>query len=300
MNDVMPNAATYNVSNSEAIAFISCKRMWEFAFGLNLTPKETPTPLARGSLGHLAFEHYVLARLSGDSHEKALQAGLAVFGPALTEMKVEVVMETQMLWQRYMQHHQGWPEWNLLGTEQRVDLQLTDTLAVPIRYDLLIQEKHTGKIRIVDYKFTYDFWWDDDHNLNPQMPKYIGVLRANGQAIDGGYLEEIRTRSIKDPDPKKLWRRTRYDPSPKKIERMLRQHVAISLAIEDYKKTGTPEQRLVNSIPVLNKHGICKNCSFKVPCDSLNNGVTDLAVQLRTDFTDNTYGYNKQIFLDEI
>lgn len=290
----------YNVSNSEAIAFISCKRMWEFAFGFNLAPKVMPDPLARGTLGHSAFEAYVNARLAGDSHESAIKAGLAVIQAAMTEIKLDVVMQVQFLWGRYMDHHNGWPEWELIGTEQRVDLQLTETLAMPIRYDLLVRERATGKLKIVDYKFAFNFWTPFEHDLNPQMPKYIGVMRANGEPVEGGFLEEIRTRDMKNLDPKGLWRRTAYNPPVKKIQSMLRQHVAVSMAIEKHKQNGTPQERVVQSIPVLNKYGVCQFCNFKSLCNSLNNGVTDLSVQMRTDFVDNTYGYNKQIFLDEI
>lgn len=291
----------YNVSNSEAIAFISCKRMWEFAFGFNLAQKVTPKPLARGTLGHSAFEAYVNARLGGDSHESAVQAGLAVMQAAMSYILPDIIMEVQFLWTRYMSSHNGWPEWELVGTEQRVDLQLTETLAMPIRYDLMVREKNTGKLKIVDYKFTYDFWKPSDHDLNPQMPKYIGVMKANGEPVEGGFLEEIRTRNMKNLDPRGLWKRTPYNPPLAKIQQMLRQHVAISMAIEQYKTTGTPEERLRNSIPVLNKYGACQFCNFKEPCNSLNSGVTDISVQLRTDFVSNTYGYNHQgRFLDEI
>lgn len=297
----IPTTPVYNVSNSEAITWLSCKRMWEFAFGHELAPTVTPIPLARGTLGHLYFQRYAEARLNGASHDLAVQHAEAVFMEAMQEgLSPELVMMTQFLCRRYMDHHKGWPEWIILGTEERLDLSITEQIGLPIRYDLYVEEIATGMKRVVDYKFTYNFWYPHEHDLNPQMPKYIGVMRANGLQVDGGYLEQIRTREIKGYDPKKLWHRTRYDPTVKKIRSVLQQHVGASLEIQQHQSL-PPAQRWSQALPVLNKYGVCKLCNFKDLCASMNEGVpfSDLAVTIRENYTENTYGYNKEM-LDEI
>lgn len=288
-----------NVSNSEVTAFLSCKRMYRYAFTYNLEPKDRSKMYAldRGTLGHLAFEVYITIRLEGGSHAQALKAVREMFMRELASgsASIELVNEVRFLWERYMQFHDGWPDWNLLGTEQRLDLKLTDTLSFPIRYDLYIEEKRTGRRLIGDFKFTYDFWSPEDHELNGQMPKYIAVLRANGFRCDGGFLEEVRTRPLgkeKSADRKNLWRRTTYVPSIAKQQSVLRQHVAASLEIESFRALSEEEQRK-HAIPVLNKHGACKYCNFKSLCNSENEGKKDLTPDMSIDYQENTYGYNK-------
>lgn len=291
-----------NISNSEVTTFLSCKRQYNFAFVDNITPKDTATPLSRGTLGHRAFELYVEARLNSSSHEQAMKAGTYAFQEAQGVVAIDVILETQFLWQRYMDFHQGWPEWTLLGTEQRLDLPITDTLNMTIRYDLYVEEKATGKRAIGDYKFAYDFWTPDDHDLNGQMPKYITVMNLNNQRVDFGFLEEVRTRKLgkdKSSDPKNLWRRTMYRPSAAKKQAMLKQHVAAALEIEKHWDM-TPEERNEVSVPVLNKHGACKFCNFITLCNSMNEGVTDLKVAIESQYVQNTYGYNNQQQIEDL
>lgn len=291
-----------NISNSEVTTFLSCKRQYDFAFIDNLAPKNTATPLSRGTLGHRAFELYVKARLEGSNHDSAMKAGLYAFQEAQGVVSIDVILETQFLWNRYMAFHKGWPDWIMLGTEERLDLPITDTLNLTIRYDLYMEERATGKRAIGDYKFTYDFWSPKDHDMNGQMPKYITVMNLNGFRVDYGFLEEVRTRKLgkeKAQDHKNLWRRTKYIPSAAKKQQMLKQHIATSLQIEEHREL-TPEQRRNVSIPVLNKHGACKYCNFSDLCNTMNEGVTDLSVMTQSDYVQNTYGYNQQQQIEDL
>lgn len=292
-----------NISNSEVTSWLSCRQMYYFAFFLNLAPKETPTPLARGTLGHAFFEKYIEARLNGAAHANSIEHAAQVFPEALKNgVSVEVVLETKALCDRYMAHHKGWPEWELLGTEERVDLKVTNEITIPIRYDLLVRDRASGRVLLGDFKFTYDFWSPNDHSLNGQAPKYIAVMQANGLQVDGGFLEEIRTRKLgkeKANDTKNLWRRTSYYPSNARRRSALKQHIAASFEIIDY-WNASEDEREARSVPVLNKHGACKFCNFTSLCSSKLDGKTDLSLDIATDFVDNTYGYNKTATLEDL
>jgi len=284
-----------NISNSEVTAWLTCRRQYYYAFVKELTPKSTPTPLARGTLGHLYFQRYAEARLQGMSHEQAMKVAEKVFADAMTSLGVEVVAETKFLVNRYMQFHKGWPNWRILGTEERFDCKVTDTISMPMRYDLYVEEISTNRRLIVDFKFTYDFWSPEDHDLNGQNPKYITVMNNAGTPVDGAVLEEIRTRKLgteKSSDAKNLWRRTHYFPSVNKKRSVLKQHIAASLEIEAYRAL-PPDKMQDATIPVLNKHGACKYCNFKELCIiDLDGGETAVAIEV--GFVKNTYGYNEQ------
>lgn len=286
-----------NVSNSEVVTWLSCRQQYYFAHYLNLEPKVMGTPLYRGNVGHEAFQRYAEARIDGRSHENALQEGKDVFAVALKSNpdRIDTILETLNIWIRYMEFHKGWPEWEFLSVEQRYDLPLNEDINITIRYDAMVRERNSGKILIGDYKFTYDFWTPTDHSLNGQMPKYISVMNANGIAVHGGFLEEIRTRPLgkeKQNDPKEKWRRTYYYPSVAKKQNTLKQHIVAGLEISEYWNL-SDEERELKSVPVLNKHGACKYCNFKEVCASKLDGG-DVAYMLSLDFKPNTYGYNNE------
>lgn len=291
INPFVETPPARNVSNSEVTCFLSCKRQYEYAFMLELQPKETAAPLARGSIFHHAMELYWRARIAGHSHEASMQAAEEAFTHPCEPTTIDVVMNAQFLWQRYMTAHDGFPDWEPLGTEVQMDLPLTSTLNMTIKYDFYFKERSTGKCYILDYKLAYEFWTDEDHDLNGQMPKYIAVLQANGYQVDGGYLEEIRTRELgaeKQRDPRNLWRRTRYVPSSPLKQSVLRQHVAASIEIEKFRSLPLEDRKNV-SLPVLNKHGACKFCNFKDLCRAELEGKKDLTVDIRVGYTQSTY-----------
>lgn len=285
-----------NISNSEVTCFLSCKRMYEFAFMQELAPKEMSVPLARGSIGHQYLEFYWKARMAGASHTNAMEAGDEAFFNPCEQTTVDVLMETQFIVTRFVTHNEElFDSWEPLGVEEQFDLPMTSSLNITIKYDLYFRDRSSGLCYILDWKFTYDWWSIEDHDLNGQMPKYIAVMQANGLQVDGGYLMEIRTRKLgeeKSRDAKNLWKRTSYKPSHARKRAVLQQHISASLEIEKFRAL-PPDERRDAAIPVLNKHGACKFCNFKDLCNSMIEGKKDLSVDIRTGYVQSTYGYNK-------
>lgn len=281
-----------NVSNSEVTTFLSCKRQYNFAFIENLAPKNTSDPLARGSAFHNAMEIYWNLRMQGMAHAEAMAEALNRGFAVLPEgWSLDMLMHAQFLWTRYMNFHDGFPDWEPLGTEIKLTVPLTPSLTISIQYDFYFRNIRTGKFILLDWKVTYEFWKDEDHSLNGQMPKYIAVLQANGYPVDEGCLAEIRSRNLgkdKASDPRNLWRFTRYNPSYDKKRQVLAQHITASMAIERHRNL-SPEDRDIESIPVLNKHGACKFCNFTDLCMAMLEGRRDLSVDIRVGYIHNDY-----------
>lgn len=287
------------ISNSEATAWLACRRQYLWGYYRNLTPKRTPDNFTRGTLGHLAFQRYAEALMAGLNHDAAMKAAESAFKDAVGHLEIAIIMQTQFLFTRYMNHpdNKGWPYWRVINTEQHHDLKMNDDITLPLRYDIMVEERATGKVLIGDFKYTYDFWRFGDHDLNGQLPKYIYVMNANGIQVHGGFLEEIRTRELgkeKASQPKNLWRRTQYRPTLEKKRNLIKQHLLASMEITDFWNLPTDEEREFKAIPVLDKYGICKNCFFREACATyLDGGDVDLYLDMH--FTQNTYGYNEQI-----
>lgn len=294
MNDLI--APSRNISNSEVTTFLSCRQQYDFAFMRNLAPKKSQKALDRGTLGHLAFQYYIEARLNNANHEKALQHSAKAFSEAINlDTPYDTVVETRFLYERYQAFHVGWPNWKLLGTEQAAELKITDEIVMPMRYDLMVEEIDSGRILIGDFKYTYRFWSQAEHSLNGQIVKYIVIMQKNGQRVDGGFLEQIRTEKLgkeKSSDHRNLWHRHHYYPSASKRRNMVKQHIAASLEIMEYRQL-PPDEREAKTIPVLNKHGACKYCNFKELCGFKIDGA-DIEHTIELDFKQNTYGYNEE------
>jgi hypothetical protein len=241
--------------------------------------------------------------MAGLKHEAALKASESAFKDAMGHLEIDTILQTQFLYTRYMNHpsNAGWPQWKVLGTEQHHDLKMTDDITLPIRYDIMVEERKTGKVLIGDFKYTYDFWQFGDHDLNGQMPKYIYVMNANGITVHGGFLEEVRTRPLgkeKASDPKNLWRRTYYYPSIRKKRAVIKQHLSAGMEIQEFWDM-TDEEREFKAIPVLDRYGICKGCFFREACaTNLDGGDVELFLDMH--FTQNTYGYNDEIVKDAL
>lgn len=280
-----------NISNSEVTTWLSCRRQYVYAFGMELEPINTSTPLARGTVFHYAMELYWKARMQGHDHDTSMSMAMVAFGEIPEGYTLDQVMEAQFLWVRYMNHHEGFPDWKPLGTELKYILPITPTINMSIKYDFYFEVISSGKRYVLDYKTSFDFWTIEDHDLNGQMPKYIAALQANGFQVDGGILEEIRTRKLgkeKASDPKNLFRRTFYTPSFAKKRSVLAQHIAAAVEIEEFRNMPKEEQAL-KAIPVLNKHGACKFCNFKDLCNSELEGKKDLSVDIRVGYRHNDY-----------
>lgn len=288
--------AVRNISNSEVTCFLSCRRMYYFAFGLELQPKVLARALNRGNLFHYASERYWKARMEGHAHNACFQHAEQVFASeeVTSAIPLDQIMEAHFLWQRcYTANAEMFSSWEPLGVEVKEDMEMTPTLNITIKYDLRYRDVD-GKIYILDWKTAYDFWSVKDHDNNAQMPKYIGVMRGNGYQIDGGQIFEVRTRKLgkeKSADPNNLWRMTPYKPSIAKTRSVLKQHIMASREIEQF-RVNSPERQLDLAIPVLSKYGACTLCNFTDLCNAVNEGKTDLTVDIRVGYDRNDYRYN--------
>lgn len=87
-------------------------------------------------------------------------------------------------------------EYEILAVEQEFNLE-TDEGEFPFVVDLIIRHKETGLVYVVDHKTAFYLYDEDQTGLMPQIPKYIGALRALGYNITAGFYQIIRTQALK-------------------------------------------------------------------------------------------------------
>jgi len=289
---IAPNLGDANmrrISNSEAACWLTCKRKYFYEFDLNLEPKVVGQALGRGVLLHDVLALYYERLKAGVSHNVAVVDARARLQTFMASLPMETVMEVDRLLQGYWNYYQGDKDWEILEVEKSYDLPLTEEYEYALRLDLLVRVRSTGAIVLVDHKTTYDFWSADDLDLNPQFPKYIGSLRANGVAVDYALLNQIRTRSIKNPDANDLFRRVDYRPSRQKVANAIREQVIVNQEIVKHRSLPI-EVRGNMATRVLNKQ-ICKYCDMKPLCMSEYDGG-EIKHMVDNDYKQRTYGYN--------
>jgi hypothetical protein len=166
---------------------------------------------------------------------------------------------------------------------------MNDDYMFDLKFDLFIQEINTGKYALVDHKTTYDFWHQDDVDLSAQFPKYIGTMRANGHKVDKVIINQLRTRSLKNPAYEDLFKRIDCVPSRAKIANLMREQIMVSEEIHKHRQLPL-EVRSATVTRVMNKQ-ICKWCDSKPLCMSELDGG-DITTAIATDYKQNTYGRN--------
>lgn len=291
----MVEAEPRNISNSEVFAWNKCQRYYYYSFDLNLTPNRPANSLARGIVGHSALENYYKWLQENPSDfDRAEKYAFKVLALALEKadmFDMNMLADLRSILGRYfvMAKNDGW---KILAVERRFDWKITDDITYTLRLDLAIRDpKYVGEVVLVDHKFVYNFWQVQDIDLNPQLPKYLGGIRANGLQVDRVMVNQIRWRIRKSsPYPDNEMFKRDYDkPNQATVENLMREQVLISRRIQQWRELPI-EERNRRAVGVRNNL-ICKSCSFADLCiTELKGGYIEGIVE--TDFRQNDYGYN--------
>ncbi len=280
------------ISNSEVATWLTCKRKYYYEFDLALEPVKSSPALGRGILLHEVLANYYQCLKDGFTHEAAIVNARQLLQTFMANNSygMETVIEVDRLLAGYWAHYKGDPDWEILEVERGYDVELTSAYEYALRLDLLVKSRSTGHVILVDHKTAYDFWSADDLDLNPQFPKYIGSLRANGLKVDKAILNQIRTRKLKAPGPDDLYRRTVSNPSNAKVANAMREQMLASEEIVAHRALPVEVQE-ATAIRLLNKAGGCKFCDVKPLCMSEYDGG-NITHMVANEFKKRTYGYN--------
>jgi len=288
----MPSARL--ISNSEVSTWLLCRRKYYYNFDLNLVPVNRSESLSRGILGHDVLAAYYKVLSVGGLHEQAVAEARKLLMAAMDAFSMELCLELDGILKNYWDHYKGTDlqKYEILKVEDMYQLPINSDFEYVFRFDLYLKERTTGKCVLMDHKFVYDFWNADKLALNPQFPKYVGAMRANGLQVDECILNQIRYRKIKEPTEDQLWRRSVVLPSNAKIRFSLKEQILASKEIAAHKFLPV-EVRSDHALGVRNPL-VCKYCEFKELCASEYDGG-DTTYMIQNEYTSNTYGYNAPI-----
>jgi len=285
----MPVREPIIVSNSEALAWLRCRRQYYYNYDLALEPVTQPGYFFKGNLVHAAHERYYKALQSGQGHAQAVQAGNEAFQVALekdTGDNLGDIGTLKTVMKRYWNEVAANDDWQILAVEKNYNLPLTPDFSFGFKPDLIANID--GLVTIVDHKNVYDFWHRRELDLDPQSRKYMAALIGLGKGVDRVMHNQTRYRLLKTrtQSTEELFRRDYATPNADERRGMLSEQIKVTMQVAKHRQLDI-EARERESLRVLNKQ-VCEKCVFAELCyTELRGGQIETMKQL--DFKPNTY-----------
>jgi hypothetical protein len=309
--DINTSKSDRKVSNSEVITFQTCKHRYHLCFDLNLEPVNPGTALYRGTVGHVMlqayYEHFIglySGQKTDEVYRRAEDAAWAKYRTyyAHADMSQEdILLDLKRIMERYFHYVRYYPDdlksatnsnqkdWIILQVERYYDLDLTEDFRYVARLDLVA--RIDGLITIVDHKFTYNFWSQDKLDLNPQLPKYVGIMRNNGVRVDQVMVNQVRYRWRKSSPyiDTEMFKYAFYTPTPTEVRTHLKEQILVSKDVVEW-RVKPLEERARIATRILNDM-VCGSCPVKGLCIMGLKGI-DIANEIKAAYQPNTYDYN--------
>ena len=295
------------VSHSEVESYLLCRRKHYYGYVMSLQTRSVSTALAMGTAGHAILEaSYGYLLTQGESNAEQLAAfddGLIVAERVYQEIVADGYEDDDkradlhdMLFNWYFKNEPLVTEgWEIMAVEEEFVLEYDNSdpdnpLQYPFKIDVIARDPN-GKVVVVDHKFTYDFLTYEGTELQPQIPKYIGALRALNHKVDYGAYNQIKTRRIvgtkskafpdgKGPTLDQALNFMAIKPSPTRVKRVFLEQIGVANEIQYRKATLSDEDQDITSYRVANKM-VCQTCNFKDLCVSqLIGGNSKLLIEV--------------------
>jgi CRISPR/Cas system-associated exonuclease Cas4 (RecB family) len=286
-----------SVSHSEVDSYLLCRRKHYYGYGLSLERLTTSHSLATGTAGHRILEKFYEKLLElGATAEEQLAAWDQAIAVAQAEYELIVDEGYENVNNRAELHdmlfHAEWGYfanefmvnngWRVLAVEQEFNLlynEATDS-QYPFVVDMIVEDPN-GKIAVIDHKFVYDFYTPAQTDLQPQIPKYIGALRAMNYPVAYGAYNMIRTRKLKTPEPDSMNYFMMLKPNTDRVLNTFMEQLGVAAEIQALKELSLEEQSK-RAYRTANKM-VCQSCSFREICSTeLMGGNTEL--MLKTEY----------------
>jgi hypothetical protein len=283
-----------SVSHSEVDSYLLCRRKHYYGYGLSLERISTSHSLATGTAGHRVLEAFYAYLMSlsdtaegqRENFDLALDRAKIVYEEIIKEGYEDAPNRAtlhDMLfdeeWGYFANEFMVRNGWRILAVEQEFNLVYdTDTESTyPFVVDLIVQDPE-GRYVVIDHKFVYDFYTPEQTDLQPQIPKYIGALRAMNYEIVYGAYNMIRTRKLKQPTPDAMQYFMILKPNSERVLNTFMEQLGVAAEIQALKEL-TIEDQSKRAYRTANKM-VCQSCSFRDICSTeLIGGNTELMMK---------------------
>jgi hypothetical protein len=286
-----------SVSHSEVDSYLLCRRKHYYGYGLSLERISKSQALATGTAGHKILEAFYAHLMSLaetaegqlENFDLGLQRAYKMYENIIDEGYEDAPNRATLY---DMLFHEEWGYfanefmvkngWRILAVEAEFSLvydKETDS-RYPFVVDLVAEDPQ-GRWVVIDNKFVYDFYTPGQTDLQPQIPKYIGALRAMNHEIVYGAYNMIRTRKLKTPTSDTMSYFMILKPNTDRVLNTFMEQLGVAAEIQALKEL-TIEEQNKRAYRTANKM-VCQSCSFKDICSTeLIGGNTQL--MLKTEY----------------
>ena len=192
---------TITVSYSELDTAKQCPLKHQFAYVERWSKPQLPdSALAKGTAWHLVLE----------THYNALRRGGTL---AAARDAVEIVIEGRvhedlrdLVWWMYNGYTDYWgadDDWKILAVEHAAECRLLtpsghrSQFVLKMKIDLVVREKRTGNIKVIDHKSGKDLPTARAFELDDQFGLYTWAMRQMGKRVFSSEWNAARTLRLK-------------------------------------------------------------------------------------------------------
>ena len=269
-----------SVSHSEVDSYLLCRRKHYYGYTLSLQRVKESSALAMGTAGHTVLEAFYTAILEGKDFDTAVGVARETADGLAIEIPANRANIFDTLFTYYFPNEPFVKEgYEILAVEKKFNLEYDEEnkMQYPFVVDLIVKSPE-GKTIVVDHKFVYDFYNYEATIMQPQIPKYVGALRALNHKIDYGMYNMVRTRKLKEPDFASMCQLLDVKPEPERVKQVFTEQIAVASEIQKIKLLA-PEEQSAHAYRVANKM-VCQSCSFLDICRTeLSGGNSKLMIQ---------------------
>jgi len=298
--ETLPKVETIRISYSKAQAFKSCEyKFWlahvrkyaDDSVKPGLMPNEKSEALRRGTHGHLMMEWFHnevkdTLEFPYDPQEcSRIMSSVVARGIALNYEDTSTIMK-QML--HYAANVFPYKNWRILEVEKEYRLEVgRDPITglmkvVPGTIDLVVDI--SGTVVIIDHKFSADAYKPDRIEIEPQIPVYIGEMRALGIPVRYGIYNFMRTRKMNNVEEQVVQEPVK--PNDIRIQQSFADHLTTIVKIIEFQE----KLKQPGFIPTRSASNNCDYCDFRRLCKTALKGE-DTTAMIEHGFTANDYGY---------
>jgi hypothetical protein len=286
-----------SVSHSEVDSYLLCRRKHYYGYGLSLERINTSNSLATGTAGHRVLEAFYAHLLSLSdtaqgqkenfqlAYERAQTVYRQIIDEGYEDANNRAILYDMLFhpeWGYFANEFMVQNGWRILAVEAEFSL-IYDTETdskYPFVVDLLVQDPE-GRYVVIDHKFVYDFYTPEQTDLQPQIPKYIGALRAMNHEVVYGAYNMVRTRKLKTPTPESMTYFMILKPNTDRVLNTFMEQLGVAAEIQAVKELPLEDQNK-RAYRTANKM-VCQSCSFRDICSTeLIGGNTEL--MLKTEY----------------
>lgn len=292
---------TIKISYSKAQAFKACEyKFWlahvrkyaDDSVKPGLMPNVKSEALRRGTHGHLLMEWFhnevkeTLEFPYNAAECSTIMAGVIARGMMENSEDTGTIMKQLMY---YAASVFPYKNWRILEVEKEyrievgIDPHSKLMKVVPITVDLVVDI--AGTIVIIDHKFSADAYKEDRREVEPQLPVYIGVMRALGIPVRYGIYNFMRTRKMNNVEEQVVQEPVK--PNDIRIRQSFKDHLTTVQKIITFQADMNSG---VIDIPTRSVSNNCDYCDFKRVCKTALKGE-DTDAMIQHGFTANDYGY---------